>query len=519
MSRGTSSQLDAVFAMPGLEQVAEPLFPYVRKESDAVALVAYLASRPVLRSANAADDELGDEAVWQRLHRVADGVGRELPNKSPTFDKLRHLRDRIGDDLPDVLRAMQHEFTAEAFKLARSVGLADPATVGDLTLPVRANTLYADGTWWHPLSKAYLDPITGEPVGSRTTGRRCEDGTWWREAERRVDPMTGEVVYIEAKQVHGPRVAEKWTTTKRGKVIVGVPFVMAGVRGENEHQRVVLGMRRFWNPGLEGDGGETTAADELLDRVVAASGGGLAWCVYDMAFRGVNLERLATRGVVGVAAMPSAGKDQRALTDDGRELGPVRFNNDGRKVRFSTGSVATVQHRVGDRWCEHMLSGVDGSLRTHPMHRQVNLRDPLCELRELWFEPAAHGRKRLWARYEVPCVHGSLTKKLELTGDVKATKTLVLNRVRPISEYDPKFAVIKGWREDVENLNSMMKRVTPLYGQATSLAAAHFELDVLGSALWINSTSWDIHAAAVSPSAQKYRRAQRKKVLNQKLDF
>jgi len=145
MSRGMSSQLDAVFAMPGLEQIARPLFPYVPRDTDAVALVAYLASRPVLRSANAADGELSYPGVWDRLRGVADGVGRELSKKAPTFDKLRHLRDRIGGDLDDVLVAMQIEFTLEALKLARLVGLADPATVGDLTLPVRANTLYADG--------------------------------------------------------------------------------------------------------------------------------------------------------------------------------------------------------------------------------------------------------------------------------------------------------------------------------------------------------------------------------------
>ncbi len=58
-------------------------------------------------------------------------------------------------------------------------------------------------------------------------------------------------------------------------------------------------------------------------------------------------------------------------------------------------------------------------------------------------------------------------------------------------------------RQDVENLNSIMKRAVPLDGQATSLKPAHFELDVLGSALWVNSKFWDIHVARASHSAQK----------------
>lgn len=484
--RSQSSDLLAVFSMPGLEEIAAPLFPYSSSKSDAVALVGYLAARPATRSANALDMELSDPWMWDRIRTVAFEHGRLLPEKPPTFNKLHHLRRRIGDDIEPVLWAMQDWFMIEAFKVARLVGLADPATVGDLLRPVRSNTLYADGTWWEALSKLFVDPETGEVFGSRS------------------------------ELVHGPRVADVLTTTKHGKKLTGIPFVMAGVRGDLQLQRVVLGMRRFLSPGLIGKGGETVAAMDLISRVLEHSGGGLRWCVYDMAFRGTHLEQLARQGVVGIAAMTAAAETQEHLLLPDEGDGPQRYNNDGRKARIATGSMRSVTHRVGERWCDHMLSGVDGSLRMHHLAHAVRATDPVCPIRNLVFEPTRHeGRFDMIGTFEVPCPEASFTVKIELTGHVKGRSgSLTLNRVRPIHEYDPQFAAVHGWRQDVESLNATMKRAVPLDGQATSLRPAEFELDVLGSALWVNARCWDTHVSQVSFAAQEAERLRRKRDAN-----
>lgn len=488
VARSQTSDLVAVFSMPGLEEIAEPLFPYATSRSGAVALVGYLAARPATRSANALDMELSDPWMWDKIRSVAERQGRLLPADPPSFNKLHHLRRRVADDFEEVLLEIQERFILEAFKLARLAGLADPATVGDLLRPVRSNTLYADGTWWDPLSGVVVDDETGQVTGSR------------------------------AHRLYGrPRVTDVLTTTKDGKQLKGIPFVMAGVRGDEQLKRVVLGFRRFLSPKLSDSKGETAAAIELLRRVLAHSDGGLRWCVYDMAFRGKHLDELGRLGVVGIAAMTAAAGNEAHLELSTTGEGPLRYNNDGRKTRVATGPVRKASHRVGDRWCDHMLSGVDGSLRMHDLTEPVKATDPLCPIRDLVFEPTRRdGRFDMIGTFEVPCPHGSFTVKITLTGHLDGrSSTLTLNRVRPIHEYDPQFADLKGWRVDVESLNATMKRVVPLDGRATSLRPHEFELDVLGSALWINARCWDTHVACVSHAAKEAKRLRDRRAANE----
>lgn len=147
MSRSVSSELDAAFAMPGLERIAAPLESFVRSESEAVALVGYLVARAAVGSANRLDDELSDELVWRRIRSFAGKHGRDLPKARPTFNKLYHLRFRIDDvaagRLDEVLLEMNNAFIEESVELAQSGGLLNPANVGDLRFPERPNTVYA----------------------------------------------------------------------------------------------------------------------------------------------------------------------------------------------------------------------------------------------------------------------------------------------------------------------------------------------------------------------------------------
>lgn len=474
MPRSPTSDLIAIFCMPGLEEIAEPLFPWHKPER-AVAMVAFLAGRSAVGSANALTAELGDPVVWARIRAAAAEQGRLLPKRRPTYDELYKLRERIGDEMNAVLLQMQTRFIIEAFKLARSVGLCDPSTIVDNLSPVRSNTIYADGTWWKALSGVYVDK-NGVVIGSRSEALR------------------------------DPRIARKLNITKHGEKLYGVPMVMVGVHGDDPRQRIVLGLRRFDSP-LRSDGlGEDPAAAELLREVLQHSDGGVRWLVYDMLFQGENLNELAKQGVIGVAAMRQADSDAKysILATAAGEHSPPRFNNDPRKVRFKTGAVGTAFHRVGNQSCKHALSSIDGSLRAHPRNSRVAVSSPLCTLRQLDFEPVNNGDEyRMVGRYEIPCPHGPFPWELQLTGYVHGySGVLMLNRIRPINEYDPKFAEVKGWRQDVESLNATMKRVTPLQGRATSLEPEHFELDVLGMALWVNARCWDERVGQVSHGAK-----------------
>ena len=246
MARGLSSELDAVFAMPGLEQIAAPLEEYVPRTGDATALVGYLAARAAAGSANRLDDELSDDRVWSRIRAFAADHGRRLPAAPPTFNKLHHLRARIDKQDPgrldEVLIEMNDAFIEESVKLAKSGGLLDPSKVQDLRYPSRSNTLYADGTWWEPLSKVRRDPETGALVHpTRSKGVLQPDGTWWTEPGQVVDRQTGEITEIPSKPVQGPRVAETLTTTKHGQVLVGVvgqntaeQFAFVGLAGHEQ---------------------------------------------------------------------------------------------------------------------------------------------------------------------------------------------------------------------------------------------------------------------------------------------
>lgn len=506
MSRSVSSELDAAFAMPGLERIAAPLKGFVRSEPEAVALVGYLAARAAMGSANRLDDELSDDLVWRRIRSFAEKHGRDLPKARPTFNKLHHLRCRIDDAsagrLDEVLLEMNNAFIEESVELARSGGLLNPANVGDLRFPERPNTLFADGTWWEPLSMVRRHPETGELIGnSRSKGSRLLDGEWWTEAETAVNPATGELMSLPEVKVPGPRVSETLTTTKHGQVLVGIPFVMVGVHGDRPDERVVLGLRRFVSPLLSEGTGETPAADELLSRVLSRSGDGAQWLIYDMAFRGESLRKLASQGVVGIAAMPSApeASERVILTGDGQ----YSYNNDPRKEYGKMTPIRLLRHNVDGYCCEHSLTAVDGALRCHDPSERATAVDALCPLLDLRFEGEPLGLQRLIAVYEVPCNRRRLPIELDLTGVVNGTNMLMLNQLRPISEYDEMFAAVKGWRQDVENLNSIMKRVVPLDGQATSLKPAHFELDVLGSALWVNSKFWDLRVETATHSAQR----------------
>jgi hypothetical protein len=172
MSRSTYSNLLAAFCVPGLEEIAEPLYPY-RSEPDAVSLLGYLVARTAVGgSAERLDAELSDYDTWDRIRSEAATFGRYLPAKHPTSNKLYHLRRALKNKgvFEEVVDAMVVSFTPQARKLAVAADITTQRSGVDLLAPERGRTLFADGTWFDPFSGVSVDSDTGQVIGSRPAG-------------------------------------------------------------------------------------------------------------------------------------------------------------------------------------------------------------------------------------------------------------------------------------------------------------------------------------------------------------
>lgn len=477
MSRSTYSNLLAAFCVPGLEEIAEPLYSYMSKPK-AVGVLGYLVGRTAVGgSAQRLEAELSEYGVWDKIRSVAATRGRYLLEDRPTFDKLHHLRRELKKKgvLEEVVDAMHVAFTVEALKLVVAAGISSRRTDVDLCLPERGRTLYGDGTWFDPFSEVSVDTETGVMMGSR------------------------------AKDGANARVSTTLKNTKNGASDAGIPVALAGVRCSSERwRRVLLGFKVFEMSGENRD--EMSASIALLERIMNAGGGELFnWVIYDMAMVGAHHDKVARMGLVPFAAMPAAPQDGEHQIP--LEPNVERFNQDQRKKNVKVRRFRTFNHYAsGGTWCDHIIWCVDGALRMHAPGENPSGLAPLCLLKSLRFETDRHGDQRLMGVYELPCVHAhSNTFDVEFTGKGKG-RTFTFNLIRPFHEYVPEFAIIKGWRQDVESANETIKNQLARHGRANSLAIKDFELDLLGALLFNNAICWDVYVAQLTESAQRHLR-------------
>lgn len=477
MSRSTYSNLLAAFCVPGLEEIAEPLYPYISKPK-AVSLVGYLVGRTAVGgSAEKLDAELSEYGTWDQIRSVAATFGRYLPEDRPTFDKLHHLRSKLKKKgvYVDVVDAMVGSFTPESFKLVVAAGISTGLSDVDLCLPERGRTVYADGTWFDPFSGVWIDSETGEVMGSR------------------------------AKYGANARVSTTLKNSKNGASDAGIPIALAGVRSSPERwKRVLLGFKVFEMTGENRD--EMSASIALLERIMSVGGGELFnWAVYDMAMVGSHQDKVARMGLVPVAAMPSAARDGEHQIP--LEPNAERYNQDQRKKNVKVRRIRPFNHHAANgKWCDHIIWSVDGALRMHAPGENPSGLAPLCPLKTLRFEPDSHGGQRLMGVYGLPCVHAhAKTFEVEFTGKRKG-RTFNFNLIRPFHEYVPEFAMMKGWRQDVESANETIKNQLARHGRANSLAIKDFELDLLGALLFNNAICWDVYVAKVTESAHRHLR-------------
>lgn len=487
MGRNAVSDMEAVAAMPGLEELAEPIPRWMgwtrRTRSHPESLLVFAAGQWPCRSANELDSLFKHTGVWEQVRASAARVGRVLPEQPPTADQYHRMR-RASVELAEELAG---GVTGPAVSIARQVGLLAAGERSSAATPERAQTVYGDGSVFKALSDVEV-AADGSVSGSR------------------------------AKDPANARVAEKLSSKHGARS--GLPITVVGCHGGLSRQRVILGLE------LYRDGSESDSAERLIRRVDEAAAGGVHAVVYDGLFSGRVLHRLMRRGIVPVAPMPSGdarrpGLDipadlQRDRSHLREKRQPAKRRGKGRrrrshsepaaKSRVAVYDLGPLAHDTGGG-CEHRLWAVDGALTVTDPAGHPSLDSPVAVRERLAFDGPA-GARRLVGVYRLPCERGPLRAEVELSGLRKGANKhgepmVLADWVRPIPEIDPTFDEVYGRRNDAESVFAWLKRQLPIEGRATSLSPEGFLVDLVGAALWCNAVAWDEHAAVHTSCARR----------------
>lgn len=468
MDRNPISDLEAIAAMPDLEvlaDVVDRLAPFGRAvTTDPLSMVIFLAGRAAFGSANQLTSALSCTELWTIVRSSAARVGRILPETPPTFDQLRHVHRKAGDDLGP---ALAETLTGPAMDLARAAGFYDPGA----DRFSRYASVYGDGTVFMALSGVHVED--GLVVGSRAQST---------EAAR------------VAETFHGKRTPDGKPGAK------GVPIAVVGTHGPKRYERLILGVELFK------DRDELAAAGNALNRVIAAGGGGVKSVNYDKLMGGGARRRLMLQNVVPIVPMPAASNNMRFLPVPAslyqrRDKGEVRD-----KTRVRILYVETASHMTGHGPCLHDLWAVDGGLMVLGPGQLPTLDGWMAENVGFAAESDIDGTTRLLSTYRMPCRQAPWYHVIELTqeritGSGRRLAPLA-EYLSPLAEVDPRYDALAGRRNDAESAISWIKRALPLEGRASSLKPEHFLADVVGAALWCNAVCWDVHVARHTRCAQ-----------------
>ncbi|WP_334145092.1 hypothetical protein [Rhabdothermincola sp.] len=484
MDRNPISDLEAVAAMPGLDDFADVLAGFVPARNgsaaDPASTLVFLAGRWAFGSANSCDSALRSTVLWELIRASAARAGRVLPKKPPTFNKLHHLRRAADDGAAEALAAALPELTVT---LARQVGLVVPGP-SRWDRPDASRVIYGDGSVFSPLSDVSVD----------------EDG-----------------VVRGSRAEHRPRVASRFEGKDGRAAGSGLPINVVGCHGRRRWQRVILGVDLFR------DGNEVGSALDLMRRVIDAAAGGVTHTVYDRLMSGRHMRELMLAGVVPFVAMPEAAPNRAHLVlpaelrRDGYRSAGTREKRKGKGARRRSGDdvapkarlalyyLRTVEHLTGTGRCAHDLWALDGAVVAVDAGHEVSLDATYLDCRDLRWERHSDGTHPV-GRFVIPCRHGAVSTDIDFAatrpGKARNGRQLALaDWVRPIPEAATGAARIEGLRSDNESVFSWLKAMLPR-NRASSLDPQHFLLDVIGAVLLCNAIAWDVHAAHHTTCAQ-----------------
>lgn len=495
MDRNPISDLQAVAAMPGLEEFAAVIAAHVapgrNKPTDHTSILILLAGRWAFGSANSCDSAFRATPLWEMVRESAASVGRVLPVAPPTFDKLRHLREAADEGLAAAVAAA---FPAVAVPLAKSMGLLDPQRDSLWHHPAASRVIYGDGSVFKPLSDVSID----------------DD-----------DTVQG------SRAVTTPRLAPRYEGKDGPGAGTGLPITVIGCHGRERWKRIILGFDLFR------DGNEIGASLDVFEQIIDEAGGGVSHVVYDRLMSGTHMRRLMKRGVLPVVAMPEAPKDQphlvlpAELQRRGYKSAGEREKRKGKgarrrsaddvapKSRVHMRLLEVVAHDAGTQTCTHELYAVDGAVIAVAAGDVPSIDADYVDCVQLTWRTHLDGQHPI-GTFVVPCRHGHVRVTIDFAADRpgknnKAGDALALaDRVRALPEAATYFSRTEGLRSDAESVLSWLKAMLPR-NRAGSLDPEHFFLDVIGAALLCNAIAWDVHVSQHTMCAQdESRRAARR---------
>ena len=136
LSRNPLADLEAIAAMPGLEQIAEVIAENDRAKkktsSDPLALTVLLAAHLACGSETQADSLLRYSPAWDIARASAARVGRILPEDPPTKEQWRHYRQRATEEYSE---AMADALVEPSIEIAWMTGLLMPGAPADWASP------------------------------------------------------------------------------------------------------------------------------------------------------------------------------------------------------------------------------------------------------------------------------------------------------------------------------------------------------------------------------------------------
>lgn len=482
MDRNPISDLEAVAAMPGLEQLAAVIARHVQpgrgSAADPVSMMIFLAGRWAFGSANTFDSAARSTDLWETLRGSAARVGRVLPEPPPTFSQLSHLRRAatagLGSDL-------SLEFTKVAVELAKSVGLLNPDDVEHWDKPSASTVIYGDGSVFRPLSSVTMDD-EGVVQGSR------------------------------AKLT--PRIGPHFKGKKGDDHLSGIPIAAVGCHGRRRWQRVLLAFDYYV------DRNEIGSSMKLFKRVIELAGGGVSHVVYDRLMAGIHVRELLKQGVIPVVAMTEAGLGESHVKlpyelqrtgyrSAGVQAREKMSDREAKKVapkeRLTVHHWTIVDHPTPNGRCSHDLSALDGAVVTTPPGVDPTLDSLYVRCIDLTWRELADGQHPIGTLL-VPC-QPPFTVEIDFAADRKGRKSKngspspLADWIRPIPEITPYSSSIEGLRSDVESVFSSLKALLPR-NRAGSLDPDDFLLDAIGAGLHCNAVAWDVHVSLHTRCAQ-----------------
>lgn len=464
-ARTSVSDMEAIAAMPGIEEVAKAMVPYADKGQDPVSLTIFNAVQWAVGSRTEAYSLLRHDGLWERLRVSAARVKRTLDGKCPSEEKLAKVRKASADSDGGLGREMATRFVTASRDLVLSCGLLPDQTMR-AHLPARANTLYGDGSVFKSYSDAYFDEALEQYVGSRSTGVR----------EARV-----------SESFHGKRDVDG-----DGKGDKGVPVALVGVHGGIRHQRCVLSVDIYF------DRDEMASSLAQLMNVHQVYGDRVHAFAYDRLMTGSTMCQLMGAGIIPIVNVKNATSKN--------DSGSIKVLSEHRTLIGTKSSpveharrdhVDTASHIVNGRPCYHELWTIAGVLVTDSENLWRPTWDsPVVEPVSIHFEPAGQA-KRCIGTYRVPCRHGSFIHTLDLTGHRPISpsgRSLLAEVLQPINVTGTALD-IRGRRSDVESVFSTLKGTLYKDDRVRSLRLDDCLQDFVGAAMWTNARAWDIHAA------------------------